>query len=148
MEQKLYQAKQHLYKYQQALIATLTDITGRPVEAMSVFEPGVAYPEGWQSVGTLALSIWGLAAFQADRFDRHPQWEVTANETIRFLSAHCANCGVKHPHKQKRFLCADCNGALDSSARRRITETDVALQVAAYFEDLHGPTETEDDLPE
>jgi hypothetical protein len=148
VDPKLYQAKQHLFKYQQALLGMLGEITGKSVEARSVFEPAVSYTDGWESVGTLALSIWGLAAFQSERFDRHPQWESAANETIRFLSVHCANCGAKHPGGQRRFLCSDCAGILDSTARRRITETAVAEQVAAYFEELHGPFDTEDDPAE
>lgn len=148
METKLYQAKQHLYKYQQALLGMLGEITGKPVETPSVFEPAVSYTESWESVGTLALSIWGLAAFQSERFDTHPQWESAANETIRFLSVHCANCGAKHTGGQRRFLCSDCTGVLDVTARRRITETAVADQVAAYFEELNGPFETEDDSAE
>jgi hypothetical protein len=143
VDPKLYAAKQHLYKYQQALERILQEITGKPADSVSVFEPGVSYVAGWHAVGMLAISVWGLEAFHATEFERHPQWESAATETFRFLSEHCATCGAKMPELRARIVCEPCRERLDAAELNRILTGTVARQTLAYVADVRGDLEAE-----
>lgn len=140
MNPTVYAAKQHLYKYQQALLRTLREVTARDITVPSIFEPTVSYTASWQEVGELALLVWQLSALASDRFDAHPQWEAVANETIRFLSEHCAGCGQPLAVTAVRF-CPDCLTTLTAPCRYAVQDSVVAHQIAAYLADQEDDRE-------
>lgn len=135
MDTQHYAAKQHLHKYRQALLRILSDVTDRPLRARSIFDPTVSYTVGWEEVGVLALTVWELSALEPARFDAHPQWEAAANETIRFLSEHCAGCGRRLTALTGR-LCPTCLVTLDAPMRHRLYTSIVVRQIEAYIADL------------
>ncbi|QUW00672.1 hypothetical protein J8C02_04030 [Chloracidobacterium sp. MS 40/45] len=143
MNLPVYAAKQHLYKYRQALLRTLHEVTARNIAAPSIFEPAVSYTDSWHEVGELALLVWQLSALDSDRFDAHPQWEAVANETLRFLAEHCAGCGKRLAAPVVRF-CPDCLTTLAAPLRHALQDSEVARQIAAYLAD-QDPTGSEDD---
>jgi len=140
---QVYVAKQHLYKYRQALLRTLREVTARDITLPSIFEPAMSYTDSWHEVGELSLLVWQLSALASDRFDAHPQWEAVANETMRFLAEHCAGCGKRLDVLAVRF-CPDCLTTLDAPLRYALQDSEVARQIAAYLAD-QNPTNGEDD---
>ncbi len=134
MNPPVYAAKQHLYKYRQALLRTLHEVTARDIALPSIFEPAISYTDSWHEVGELALLVWQLSALASDRFDAHPQWEAVANETLRFLAEHCAGCGKRLAAPVVRF-CPDCLTTLAAPLRHALQDSEVARQIAAYLAD-------------
>ncbi|MGQ9896277.1 MAG: hypothetical protein ACUVR8_01760 [Acidobacteriota bacterium] len=143
MKPQVYVAKQHLYKYQQALLRTLREVTARDIMVASIFEPTLSYSDSWQEVGQLALLVWQLSALAGDRFDAHPQWEAAANETLRFLAEHCAGCGMPLTALAVRF-CPECLTTFDATRRYMLQDSDVAKQIAAYLADREATSQEED----
>ncbi|MFQ3588743.1 MAG: hypothetical protein SNJ67_00350 [Chloracidobacterium sp.] len=137
MNPQVYAAKQHLYKYRQALLQAIREVTGRPLEAPSLFEPTRSYADSWHEVGTLALLVWQMSALDSDRFDANPRWEATANETIRFLSEHCAGCG-KQLTRPTIQICQACLTGLDAPTRHALQASEVTRQIQAYLVEHMG----------
>ncbi|GEM_PF-2037631 len=130
-------AKQHLHKYQQALLQTLREVTARDLTTPSVCEPTLNYTAAWYHVGFLALLVWQSRALAEERFEAHPQWEAVATEAIRFLAKHCAGCGKPLTTQMVRF-CGECLTTLDPSTRYVLQDSEVALQIAAYLAEQEG----------
>ncbi len=135
MKPETFAAKRHLDKYRQALLRAISEAAARPLQAPSLFDPAKRYLDSWEEVGSLALFIWQMSALDSDRFDAHPQWEATANETIRFLSEHCAGCGRRLASPTAR-LCPTCSTTLDAPAQRALRAGEVARQIDAYLGEL------------
>ncbi|MCS7080592.1 MAG: hypothetical protein NZ585_11185 [Chloracidobacterium sp.] len=144
MNPKLDAAKQHLHKYRQALLRIIGDITNRPIQAPSIFALTVSYTATWEEVGALALMVWELSALEHARFDAHPQWEAAANETIRFLSEHCAGCGCRLIASTGR-LCHACLTTLDAPTRYALHASEVVRQIEAYLAELNASAVTENE---